>query len=103
MLADQASHFKHGHLGLAKHFLELGVRIDHALVGSILQIVRFDVNHSLLMISVRGRGSEPTTAARAALGVRGFMKAALGVRFFAGAAAAAVAFFAVAMFAFLIG
>src|SRR5256885_270086 len=49
------------------------------------------------MISVRGRGVEPTTAARAGLGVRGFMKAALGVRFFAGAAGAAVAFFAVAM------
>jgi hypothetical protein len=31
------------------------------------------------------------------------MKAALGVRFFAGAAVAAVAFFAVAMFAFLVG
>jgi len=31
------------------------------------------------------------------------MKAALGVRFFAGAAVAAVAFFAVAIFAFLVG
>lgn len=52
------------------------------------------------MISVRGRGSLPTTAANAALGVRGFMKAALGVRFFAGAAVAVVAFFAVAIFYF---
>lgn len=70
MLADQASHFKHGHLGLAKHFLELGVRIDHALVGSILQIVRFDVNPQLADDFCARQGSEPTTAARAALGVR---------------------------------
>jgi len=54
------------------------------------------------MISVRGSGAAPTTAARAGLGVRAFMKAALGVRFLAGAAvlaAAAVAgaFLAVAM------
>jgi len=34
---------------------------------------------------VRANGVEPTTAANAALGVRGFMKAALGVRFLAGA------------------
>src|SRR6218665_1977035 len=61
------------------------------------------------MISVRGRGAEPTTAARAGLGVSAFMKAALGVRFLAGAAVLAAgaflaagavfagAFFAVAM------
>ena len=34
-------------------------------------------------------GLEPITAANAALGVSGFMKAALGVRFFAGAFLAA--------------
>ena len=39
------------------------------------------------MISVRGSGAEPTTAASAGLGVSAFMKAALGVRFLAGAAA----------------
>src|SRR5690606_38339002 len=33
-----------------------------------------------LVTSVRGSGSEPITAARVALGVRGFMKAALGLR-----------------------
>src|SRR5690606_29505763 len=33
-----------------------------------------------LVTSVRGRGSEPITAARVALGVRGFMNAALGLR-----------------------
>ncbi|MNN86333.1 hypothetical protein D3C81_2037400 [compost metagenome] len=56
------------------------------------------------MTSVRGSGAEPTTAARAGLGVRGFMKAALGVRFLAGVAdAAAGAFFAVAMLLFLVG
>ena len=56
--------------------------------------------HSLLMISVRGRGLAPTTAARAGLGVRGFMKAALGVRFFSAGASVLVAgafFAAVAM------
>lgn len=61
------------------------------------------------MTSVRGNGSEPTTAAKAALGVRGFMKAALGARFFAGGVAlsvdavAAGDFFAVAMLIFLWG
>ena len=39
----------------------------------------------MLTTSVRAKGVEPTTAASAALGVKGFMKAALGVRFFAGA------------------
>ena len=51
------------------------------------------------MISVRGSGAEPTTAASAGLGVRAFMKAALGVRFFAGAAALSAAVFAGAFFA----
>jgi hypothetical protein len=59
---------------------------------------------------VRGRGAAPTTAAKAALGVKAFMNAALGVRFLAGALAAtflAGAAFAVATFfagaAFLAG
>ena len=40
--------------------------------------------HNLLTTSVRAKGVDPTTAAKAALGVSGFMKAALGVRFLAG-------------------
>src|SRR4051794_34760707 len=45
--------------------------------------------HSRFVISVRGIGLEPTTAASVSLGVTGRMKAALGVRalFFFGAAA----------------
>jgi hypothetical protein len=49
---------------------------------------------------VRGSGFAPTTAAKAALGVRGFMKAALAVRF-TGAAFFAGADFAVAIKEFL--
>src|SRR5574343_1836164 len=57
------------------------------------------------MISVRGSGLAPTTAASAGLGVSAFMNAALGVRFLAGAAVLAAAllagaFLAVAMFGF---
>jgi hypothetical protein len=99
VLADQACHLEHGDLGLAEDFLELGVGVDHALVGSVLQVVGLDVDPQLADDFGAWQGVEPTTAARAALGVRGFMKAALGVRFFAGAAGAAVAFFAVAMVA----
>jgi len=58
--------------------------------------------HNLLTTSVRANGVEPTTAANAALGVKGFMKAALGVRFLAGAFFAAFlagAFLATAFFA----
>ena len=47
MLADQASHFKHRHLRLAEHGQQFFVRIDHALVGAVLQAFGFDVNPQL--------------------------------------------------------
>ena len=43
VLADQASHLEHRYLGLAKDFLELGVGVDIAFVGSVLEFVLFDV------------------------------------------------------------
>ncbi len=36
VLADQASQFKHGDLGFAKHLLELVVSVDVALVDFVL-------------------------------------------------------------------
>jgi hypothetical protein len=45
----------------------------------------------LLTTSVRGSGVAPTTAAKAALGVKAFMKAGLGVRLVAGSDLVAVA------------
>ena len=47
MLADQASQFKHGDLGLAEQLLELGVGVDVALVGGVLQVVGLDVDPQL--------------------------------------------------------
>src|SRR6218665_354104 len=47
VLADQASHLEHRDLGLAEDFLELGVGVDHALVGSVLQVVGLDVDPQL--------------------------------------------------------
>ena len=47
MFADQASHLEHRYLGLAKDFLELGVGVDIAFVGSVLEFVLFDVNPHL--------------------------------------------------------
>jgi hypothetical protein len=54
-----------------------------------------------LTASVRGRPLLPTTAARAALGVRGLINAALGLRFFAGFLAAF--FFGAAFFTAFFG
>ena len=51
-------------------------------------------SHTLRVTSVRGMPLLPMTAASAALGVMGFMKAALGVRFLAAGALAGAAFLA---------
>src|SRR5689334_20827308 len=37
--------------------------------------------HNFFTTCVRGSGLDPTTSAKAALGVKGFMKAAFGLRF----------------------
>src|SRR5574344_509919 len=85
--------------GLPKIFSSLASALMLRLLAGSCRLLALMYTQSLLMISVRGKGSFPTTAAKAALGVKGFMKAGLGARFFSGAAAAAavVAFFAVAM------
>ena len=43
VLAHNARQFKHRHLGLAEHGQQLGVGIDGALVGGVLQVVGLDV------------------------------------------------------------
>lgn len=98
MLADQASHFEHGHLSFAENFFEFGVCIDHALVDCVLQFVFLDVNPQFRNDFSAGMAAAPTTAANALLKVNGFMKAALGTRFFAGAFGLA-AFLAAGFFA----
>lgn len=47
MLADEARHLKHRDLGFAKDFFELGIGVDVALVGRVLQVVGFDVHPQL--------------------------------------------------------
>jgi hypothetical protein len=47
VLADQASQFKHGDLGFAKHGFELVVGIDVALVHAVLQAMLLDVRPHL--------------------------------------------------------
>lgn len=44
MLANQASHFKHGDLFLPNTASESGIGIDVALVFVVLQLMGFDVN-----------------------------------------------------------
>jgi len=48
VLANQTGHFEHGDLAFAEDFLELGIRIDIALVGGVLQLVLLNINPQLL-------------------------------------------------------
>ena len=48
MLAHNAGQLKHRHLRLAKHGQQLGVGVDGAFVGGVLQVVGFDVVPQLL-------------------------------------------------------
>ena len=48
LIADQLGHLEHRDLGLLEDFLQLGIRIDHALVRLVLKVVLLDVFPDLL-------------------------------------------------------
>ena len=84
VLADQASHFEHRNLWLAKHFLELGVSIDHALVGCILQVVGLDVDSQLADDFCTWKGSGTDHSSQSSARGQGFHEGGVRSTFFCG-------------------
>jgi hypothetical protein len=76
MRIHQLGEFKHGDLRFAaKERLELVIGVDVTPVLSVLEVVLTDVLHTRLVISVRGSGREPTTAASTSSGCTGLARA----------------------------
>lgn len=72
MLADQASQFKHGDLGFAKHLLELVVSIDVALVLGVLETILLDVVPDFLGDGAAGLCSAANDCSQNGVRLHGF-------------------------------
>lgn len=82
VLGQVLRHVEHGHLALTTEYgFEFGIRVDHTLVGFVLQLVGFDVNPDLLHHFGAGHGLASDYSGQVGAWCQGFHE---GSRGFAG-------------------
>lgn len=79
VLGQVLRHVEHGNLALSTEYgFELGIRVDHALVGLVLQLVGFDVNPDLLHHFGAGHGLASNYSSQIGAGRQGFHEGSRG-------------------------